>query len=410
MIRATRLEVDLDLIAHNFRAVRRILAEGPPASDGRPPKIAAVLKGNAYGLGSVAVARELLGAGVDLLAVACLPEALELRRRWADAPVLVMGHTPTECLGDAVRARLATTLFDWGQAEAVSAASVALGLRTPVHLKIDTGLNRLGLKPDPGTAQLIARMARLPGLWLEGIFTHLALRDAGSDADQFRRFVQVAGEAEAAGVTFPLKHVCDSIGMMRYPEYRLDLVRTGAILYGSRPLRAPRAGAMDLRTPFAFRTRLSRVARVAEGEGAGYDESWRAPAGGAVLATAPAGYADGYPRSLSNKAQAVVRGRRVPVVGLVMMDQLILDVSGVPAAAAGDEVLLLGRAGEDEVGLEEVAGWAGTNRNEVLCMIGRRVPRIYRRGGRPAGKCDYLLDPMGGDPGGGEEAGCAAAP
>ncbi|MGA2080488.1 MAG: alanine racemase [Holophaga sp.] len=399
MKRTARLEVDLDLIVHNYMAVRRALDEGPPASDGRPPKIAAVLKGNAYGLGSLAVAGALLDAGVDLLAVACLPEALELRRRWADAPILVMGHTPDEYLADAARARLRTTLFEASQAEVLSAASTALGLRTPVHLKIDTGMNRLGIRPDAGTARIIARMAQLPGLRLEGIFTHLALRSPGLDAEQFRRFGQVIGEAAAAGVSFPLKHICDSIGMARYPEFRMDLVRTGGILYGVRPLRAPLADAMDLRTPFAFRARLSRVARIGAGEGTGYDESWQAPAGGATIATVPVGYADGYSRSLSNKARAIVRGRRAPVLGLVMMDQLILDVSAIQGAAAGDDVLLLGRAGEDEVAIMELADWIGTNRNEVLCMIGPRVPRVYRRSGRLAGELDYLLDPLARDGG-----------
>ena len=391
MKRSVRFEVDLDLLTHNLMAVRAELAAGPPGRDGRPPRLAAVLKANAYGLGSVAVAGELLAAGADLLAVACLPEALELRRSHPQAPVLVMGHTPTEYLGDAARCGLRVALFEWEQAEALSAASLALGTRTRVHVKIDTGMNRLGLKPDAGSAQLIARMAGLPGLCLEGIFTHLALRSAEADAAQFRLFQEVVGAAEAAGVAFALRHVCDSIGMLRYPEFRLDLVRPGALLYGVKPLRAPRVEAMDIRTPFALRARVSRVCRIEAGEGVGYDESWRAPAGGAVIATVPVGYADGYSRSLSNKAEAVVRGRRARVLGLVMMDQLTLDVTGVPGAAAGDEVLLLGRCGADEVAVLELAEWAGTNRNEIISTIGRRVPRVYRKGGRDVGVWDDLL-------------------
>lgn len=393
MKRSARLEVDLDLVAQNLRTVRGILDQGPVAADGAPPRVAAVVKGNAYGLGAVAVAGELLAQGVDLLAVACLPEALELKRVYPDAPILVMGHTPTDYLGDAARAGLRTTLFDLPQAEALSRA--AQGAPALVHVKIDTGMNRIGIKPDAGTPGLLARMAALPGLRLEGIFTHLALRDRASDLAQFALFSRVLDQARAAGLQFPLRHVCDSIGMMRYPEFRLDLVRPGAILFGVKPLRTPLSDSTEVATPFALRARISRVARIGPGEGAGYDEDWRAPAGGAVLATVPVGYADGYSRSLSNRAEAIVAGRRVPVRGLVMMDQLTLDVTAAPEVRAGDEVLLLGRSGADEVGVLELAGWAGTNRNEILSSIGRRVPRVYRRGGRDVAEADYLLDPGG---------------
>jgi len=390
MKRSTRLEIDLGLIARNLELVRGLLRDGPAAAGGAPPRVAAVVKGNAYGLGALAVAGALLEAGVDLLAVACLPEALELRRSHPGAPILVMGHTPTEYLGEAARAGLQTTLFELAQAEALSRASAALGLRTPVHVKVDTGMNRIGLKPDAGTTGLLVRMAALPGIRLEGIFTHLALRDRASDCAQFELFQRVVEAARAAGVSFPLRHVCDSIGMMRYPEFRLDLVRPGAILFGVKPLRTPLSDATPVCTPFAFRTRISRVARLEAGEGSGYDEEWRAPAGGVLLATVPVGYADGYARSLSNRAEACVRGRRVRVVGLVMMDQLTLDVTGVPEVQAGDEVLLLGRSGADEVPILEVAGWAGTNRNEILSTIGRRVPRIYSKDGRVVREVDYL--------------------
>lgn len=232
----------------------------------------------------------------------------------------------------------------------------------------------------------------LPGIHLEGLFTHLALRNRDTDEAQFTLFLKVVAEAKKLGVVFPLLHVCDSIGMVRYPQFRLDMVRPGAILYGVKPIGSALADAMDIRTPFALRSKISRVCRVNAGEGAGYDESWQAPAGGAVIATIPVGYADGYARSLSNKAEVIVRGRRAPVVGLVMMDQTIIDVTGIPGVAAGDEVLLLGRTGVDEVAVMELADWIGTNRNEVISMIGHRVPRVYSRGNRILAECDHLLN------------------
>lgn len=396
MKRYVRFEVDLDLLAHNLAAVRKVLAAGPPGADGAPPRIAAVLKADAYGLGAVAVGREFLAAGADLLTVAYLPEALELRRELGDAPVLIMGYTPTEFLGDAARAGFRVTLFEMEQAEALSRASAALGARTPVHVKIDTGLNRLGIKPDAGTPELLARMADLPGIRLEGIYSHLAFRNGPSDHAQFALLRQVIDGAAALGVRFPLRHIADSISILRYPEFNLDMVRLGGILFGNKPMRVPLIDTMDIRTPFALRARLARVAWAEEGSCAGYDDSWKAPAGGALLATVPLGFSDGYTRRLSHKGQAVVRGMRVPVVGVIMMDQLILDVTQVPDAVVGDEALFLGRAGDEEVGTMELADWTGTNRNEIISVIGRRVTRVYHRGGTPVAERDYLLDPQRG--------------
>ncbi|MCX7024853.1 MAG: alanine racemase [Spirochaetes bacterium] len=389
MTRSTRLEVDLDAIGHNLREVRGML--GSPA-----PLLAAVLKADGYGLGAVRVAKELLAGGVDMLAVACLPEAIELRGHFAGVPVLVMGHTPDEYLGHAVRQDLVTTISGLRQARILSRIAVSLGCRARAHVKLDTGMHRLGIVPGPDTPGLLARMAALPGLELGGIFTHLALRDADSDRRQFDLFMEIVSGAASLGVSFPLRHVCDSIGLMRYPEYRLDMVRAGAVLLGVRPMRTPLYEDVDIFEVAALRSRIARLARVPEGEGVSYDSSWTAPAGGALVATLPVGYADGYKRCLSNKARVLVRGARAPVVGLICMDQLMVDVSGVPSVAEGDEVLLFGSPGGapegERISLLEVADWAGTNRNEIISSIGRRVPRVYLREGREAEVVDYLLD------------------
>jgi len=394
MLRHTRYDVDLDAVAHNFRQVLRMIGLSEPSSV-PGPATAVVLKADAYGLGAVPVARVLLREGADMLAVACLPEAVQLRRAFPDARILVMGHTPDEFFPDAVRERVACTIFDYGQAAALSAAAARAGAAAVAHVKVDTGMNRLGLKPElfePGTgkgsaAELLARMAALPSLKLEGIFTHLALNDEASDAAQFALFMRLLDEAAALGVRFAIRHVCDSIGLMRYPEYRLDMVRPGAVMYGVTPLDTPLTASAGMRTPFRFSTRVSRLRPLAAGEGVGYDYTYRAPAGGALIATLPVGYADGYKRCLSDVASVIVRGRRAPVVGLVCMDQCTVDVSGVPGVAEGDEAVLLG----DGIPVLEMAEWAGTNRNDVICSIGRRVPRVYSEGGRVVAESDYVL-------------------
>ncbi|OHD22034.1 MAG: alanine racemase [Spirochaetes bacterium GWB1_59_5] len=405
MLRHTRYDVDLDAVAHNFRQVKAMLGfpDSSAQAGAKPnPKAAVVLKADAYGLGAVPVARVLLREGADMLAVACLPEAVQLRQAFPDAIILVMGHTPGEYFPEAVRNRVICTIFDYDQASALSAAARAAGRRATAHVKVDTGMNRLGLKPgdfEPGTgpgsaAGLLARMKALPNLELEGIFTHLALNNAASDAAQFAMFMKLLGEAAALGVDFALRHVCDSIGLMRYPEYRLDLVRAGAVMYGVTPMNTPLSATADIRTPFRLSTRISRLRRLEAGEGVGYDYTFRAPAGGTLVATLPVGYADGFKRDLSNVGSVLVRGVRAPVVGLVCMDQCTVDVGAVPGVREGDEVVLLGgdsksRPGEG-IPVLEMASWAGTNRNDVLCSIGRRVPRVYTEGGRIVAEIDYV--------------------
>ncbi len=388
MMRDTRLEVDLDAIAHNVRVVRTMLREGP---GGTTPKLAAVLKADAYGLGALPVAGALLDAGVDLLAVACLPEALELRQRYPDAPLLVMGHTPDRLLALAAENRVACTIFDLKQAGLLSVAARTSDITAMIHLKIDTGMNRLGHKPGPDTAMFFRHLAELPGLDLQGVFTHLALCNHESDQGQYDLFMQTISDMEEAGLKPGIRHVCDSIGLMRYPEYQLDMVRAGAVLYGVTPMNTPLSATADIRTPFALRTRISRLCRLRAGEGVGYDYTWTAPAGGALLATLPVGYADGYRRCLANRGYVLVHGQRVPVVGLVCMDQCTVDMSGIPEAREGDEVLLLGQCKDGSIPVLEMANWANTNRNEIISVLGRRVPRLYHRSGRLQGVRDYVL-------------------
>ncbi len=405
MLRHTRYDVDLDAVAHNFRQVKAML--GSQNSPGQSAaKAAVVLKADAYGLGAVPVARVLLREGADMLAVACLPEAVQLRRAFPDAPILVMGHTPNEFFPEAVSNRITCTIFDYEQAVELSAAARAAGTTAVTHIKVDTGMNRLGLKPElftpfsPGSTEgsaagMLARMADLPDLRLEGIFTHLALSDQAGDAAQFAVFSRLLDEAAALGLRFPLRHVCDSIGLMRYPEYRLDMVRAGAVMYGVTPMNTPLTAGADMRTPFRFSTRISRIRPLVAGEGVGYDYTWRAPEGGALVATLPVGYADGYKRCLSNVARVIVRGVTAPVVGLVCMDQCTVDVSAVPGVSEGDEVVLLGgdsaaRSGEG-IPVLEMANWARTNRNDVICSVGRRVPRVYSEGGMVVAESDFVL-------------------
>lgn len=370
--RQTYYSIDLDVVESNFRDMKTIV--------GDTVKIAAVIKADAYGHGAVMIGGTLLAAGADLLAVATIFEALELRMAFPDADLLVMGHTPEEFAGLAVEHRIMPTLFDAKNAGAFSDAAVMAGAVLPVHIKLDTGMNRLGMKPYEDTVGIIGTIAGMPGLDLRGIFTHLALRDRESDMAQFAAYNKILAGCAAKGIQTGLRHVCDSIGAVRYPEFRLDMVRVGAAFFGVRP---SRMGAEYDAYPFpqagTFATRIARIRRLEEGEMVSYDDSWQAPKGGTLVATLPVGYADGYPRRFGNKAQVFIRGKRAMVVGLVCMDQTMVDVGAVDGVAEGDEVILLGGGA---ISLNEASEWGSTNRNELLCGIGRRVPRLYTRSGK----------------------------
>ncbi|HWP67923.1 MAG TPA: alanine racemase [Rectinemataceae bacterium] len=365
--RQTYYIVDLDIIRSNFRDLRTIV--------GREVKIAAVLKADAYGHGAVMVAQTLLEEGADMLAVATLSEAIELRLRFPEAKIFVMGHTPDEFADIAAKYRITPTVFDISNARAFSDAARAKGCVLPVQIKLDTGMNRLGIKPYENPVDVIETISTLSGLEIAGIFTHLALRDRESDLAQCALYREILTACGNLGIKTGLRHVCDSIGAVRYPEFRFDMVRIGAAFFGVRPYRmGPEYDAFPFPQAGTLVTRIARVRRLREGEMVSYDDSWKAPAGGTLIATLPIGYADGYPRRFGNKAAVVVRGQRAPVVGLVCMDQTMVDVGKIAGVSEGDEVVLLGGG---VISLNEAAEWGSTNRNEILCGIGRRVPRVY---------------------------------
>lgn len=378
--RQTWYLVDLDVVASNFRDMKTIV--------GKDVKIAAVLKADAYGHGAVIVAGTVLEAGADILAVATLSEALELRRAYAEAKITVMGHTPDALADIAVENDIMPTIFDTGNAAAFSAAARAAGRCLSIHIKLDTGMNRLGIKAYEDPIGAIAKIASMPGLLLESVFTHLALRDRASDLAQFALFEEILAGCAARSIATGLCHVGDSIGAVRYPEFRLDMVRVGAALFGVRPGRMGHEyDAFPFPQASTFVTRVARIRHLDSGEMVSYDDSWKAPTGGTMVATLPVGYADGYPRRFGNRAQVSVRGRRAPVIGLVCMDQTMVDVGGIEGVREGDDVILLGGGA---VSLNEASEWGSTNRNELLCGIGRRVPRLYVREGRAVAFDDRL--------------------
>lgn len=367
--RATRAIVDLGAIAHNVRLLR---AAAPGAA------LLAVVKANGYGHGAVPVARACLEAGAAWLGVATVDEGVALRRAGLADPVLVLGPAAHEERTAALAHDLTLAVGSIGMAVAVAAAAQTLGITARVHVKVDTGLSRFGVPAERAAEEIVA-LAALPGLYLEGVFTHFATAEEADKAQtraQLARFSAVVQALEDRGVSVPLRHAANSAATLELPETHLDLVRAGIALYGYHPAGLG-ADPRGLRPALTLQTRLMRVEKVPAGTGVSYNHTF-VTTRPSVLGLVPLGYGDGLPRVLSNRgACMLVHGRRYPIAGRICMDQAVLDLTDLPEAAVGDPVVVIGRQGEEWIGADEVGDLAGTNSYETLCRLMPRVPREY---------------------------------
>ena len=366
-------EVDLGQLVQNFHNAKAHLKP--------ETQLICVLKADAYGLGAPMVAKRLWQDGQRFFAVASYNEAAELRSVLPDCEVLILGLCGEAQLVHAIESGMLLTVFSAKYAEAVICAAKAAGRKARVHFKIETGLNRIGLVPE-AAMDVIADKLNSGEIILEGLFTHLALRDAASDRRQLDLLTSVRAELNMRGITVPMVHALDSIGMVRYPDDHMDAVRTGAWLYGVYPKRYEHPEESQL--ALTVKTRIAQLHRVPAGACLGYDES-HPLSRDSIVATLSAGYIDGYPRQ-NSVGEVEIRGKRAPVVGLVCMDQMMVDVTDIPDVQEGDEVILLGGS----IGVDEYAEWGRLNRNESLARTGKRVPRVYIENGKIVDIIDVL--------------------
>jgi alanine racemase len=374
------VEVDLDALRHNVAAIRRRIGRA---------RLMAVLKADAYGHGLAPVASELMRCGVDAFAVATLGEALTLRQLGGTGwPILLFGSALPFEVEKIVEQDITPTISTLEEAQMFEAAAAARQRRIPVHIEIDTGMGRVGFWHEQA-ASAIRQIAALPHLRIEALYTHFPSAD--EDLEETRRqlelFLRCSREASlgAAGADSPsplLRHAANSAALLNLPESHLDMVRPGLLLYGIVPSAAAASTIQpfnEFRPVLAFKARVAHVKEVAAGRTISYGQTFRADRPMSI-ATVAAGYADGFSRHLSNKAEVLIGGRRCRVVGRVTMDQLMVDVTGLAGVRCGEEVVLIGRQGAAEITAGEVAGWEETIPWEVLCGITKsaRVPRIYR--------------------------------
>lgn len=364
-------EIDLDAFTSNVRLM---------AGRAAPARLYAVVKANAYGHGAVACGRAAMEAGASGLAVVCVDEAEELRRAGLEAPILVVGATPPTDSERVVSLGLMPTVGAPELVDALAASAARHGVTVPIHLEVETGLNRHGLTPQACVA-LAERARDTPGIEVRGLFTHFAAAEEGDQRFTRGQFDQLkAVSARLPWVTE--RHCAASASVLLDHEMALDAVRAGLSLYGYRPARWVGADA-DLKPVMALRARIARLLDVERGATVGYGRTWAANKP-ARIALVMCGYADGYRRALGNRAPVALRGQLAPVVGRVAMDMAMVDVTAIPAAAVGDVVTLLGRDGDAEVTADELADLADTISWEILAGISARVPRLYLRGGQVA--------------------------
>ena len=378
----TYVKIDLDAIAANIRSVK----------EKAQVQVMAVVKADAYGHGAVQVAR-LLEEECSFFGVSSMLEALELRQAGLVKPILILGHTPVSAFPIAIRENIRPTIFHYEDAVELSKEALRQNKTASFHFAVDTGMSRIGFQATAQDADLCAKIANLPGLHAEGLFSHFATADCADlskariQAEKFDRFYDMLVQR---GVTIPLRHMDNSAGLMNFSKH-YELVRSGIVTYGLYPSDEVDPTLLPLRPALEWHSRVTHVKTLEAGREISYGGTYVTTAPTRV-ATVPVGYADGYRRSLSGKFYVLIRGKKAPILGRVCMDQLMVDVTDIPEVQLEDRVTLVGRDGDASISVEEIAAAADSFKYEFICGISRRVPRVYTRNGKEVHSVHYLLD------------------
>lgn len=379
LLRDTYVEINLDHIAYNMQKIKERV--------GAEVAVAAVVKANGYGHGAVDIAQTIMENGGDYLAVATLTEALELRKHHPDYKIFIMGYTPDEYLEHTVKNNITQTIFSLRQAEILNDLGLKLNKKPLVQIKYDTGFNRLGYKDSQESIVEIDKIFDLENLEVEGIFSHFALAGESEDEIQYNKLMNAVKQLEARGRKFKYKHICDSIAGIDYPQYRLNMIRPGAIIYG---LKSYHDDSLILKQAMTFKTKIYHIKTLNKGEGVSYDYLWKAQ-DTCTVATLPFGYADGYPRNMRDKGFVTIHGKKAPIIGVICMDQCIADITHIPEVRVGDDVVIYGDGKNNTMDIHEASQLAQTNKNELVCRITIRTPRVYIKDDKVYKVLNYLL-------------------
>lgn len=384
--RRVHADIDMDAVLFNFEQMSKNIPQGT--------KIMAVVKTDAYGHGAVPLA--LLLEPYDYLwgfATATIDEAMELRRAGIKKPILILGYTFPECYPHIVKYDIRQTVFQLNMAEELSKEAVRQNKEAHIHVKLDTGMGRIGYQSTAEAVKDVEKMKELPMLDLEGVFTHFANADTADQRftkGQLEKFEEMVDAMEDTGISFSLKHCANSAGIIELQEQKFNLVRAGIISYGMWPSEEVKKDVVELKPILSLKSHVVYVKEVEAGTPVSYGSTWIAD-GRRRIATVPVGYGDGYPRSLSNKGYVLIKGYKVPIVGRICMDQLMVDVTEIPEKInVGDRVTLIGTDGDLTITAEELGDLSGRFNYELMCDLGNRIPRIYYQEGKIKEIRDYF--------------------
>ena len=376
--------IDLDALEYNIKSIRKKTPEGTG--------IIGVIKADAYGHGSVEVAQVLLENGADWFAVAVVDEGLNLRKHGINAPILLLGYTPELRFEDVINNGFIQTMYSYEMAEKLSKTAVRLGKTAVVHIKIDTGMGRIGYRVNDEAADEIVRISKLPGIEVNGMFTHFAASDEADKAYtnmQFERFMKMDKMLKDRGLNIPVRHAANSAAIMDIDSMMLNMVRPGIILYGAYPSDEVVKENLDLRPVMSIKTHVSVVQEVEKGDCISYGRTYTAP-DKRKIATIPVGYADGFIRAYAKEGKVLIKGKFAPIVGRICMDQFMVDVTDIDDVKINDEVVLMGTQGENSITADDIAKALNTINYEVFCTLSKRVPRQYIRNGKVTETVKYV--------------------
>lgn len=375
-VRPTCIDINLDNLLHNFKEIQKMVKD--------ETRIMPVIKANAYGHGSVELGKLYKELGVKCVAVSLTSEAIELRKNGLEKlDILILNYTNYNQMLEVVTYDFTQSIYRYDDGKVLSEVAENMGKIVKVHIKIDTGLNRLGFQPTEESIEEILKLRELKNIEIEGIFTHFAKSDEVDKTytkEQYEKFMWLVGELEKKGLKIPIKHVSNSGAIIDMPEFNLDMVRPGLILYGYYPSEDVNKDKIDLKPAMTLRSLVSNIKTVPRGTGISYGHIFKTSRE-SIIATVPVGYGDGYSKILTGKGQVYIGGKIAPVVGKICMDQLMVDITDIPEVEIYDEVILFGEGLEAYPSVEDIAEKLGTVNYEVISMMRKRIPRAYKKNG-----------------------------
>ena len=378
-------DIDLDAIYENVKNAKALLK--------KDTKMMAIVKADGYGHGAVEVARQI-DELVDAYGVAILEEGIELRKAGFTKPILILGYTPKPLYPAMIRYDIATAVFTMEMAKEISDTAVAMHKNANIHIKLDTGMSRIGFAITKESKEIIEQIAKLPGIEIKGCYSHFARMDEKDKTkanEQFAKFTKMVNALEKDGVDLGIRHISNSAGIMEAPEVQMDMVRNGICLYGLYPSEEVQKERLPLKPAMELKAYVSYVKTLEPGVEIGYGGTYTTTKKTRV-ATIPVGYADGYSRCLSGKGSVLIHGKKAPILGRVCMDQFMVDVTDIDNVCVGDRVTLFGKDGDSCITIEEISAMAHSFNYEFVCDIGKRIPRVYYRHGKVIETKDYYPD------------------